>query len=514
MRARCFFQPRVAAALFALVLAAGLLLSACGSDTPAAVSTPTVNISAIPRATHASAGELREWPEFGLNPQRSDVSEQSSGITRGDLAHLAHITVALPGTVDSSPIYLDEVSIAGAPHDAIVVTTTYGKTLAVDAGSGKILWTFTPAGYGRWAGSAQITVTSPLADPDREWIYAASPNGLIHKLSLADGSEDTSGSWPVSVTHEALHEKLGAALNIDGPDILAATSGYIGDAPPYQGHLVAIERSSGRLLSVFNTLCANRRELQTPSTCTASDSAILSRGGPIVEPGGQRILIDTGNGPWNGTTNFGDSVIELSFPSLQLRQAFTPTNQEELNNSDTDLGSSAPALLGEGRVAVAGKDGILRVLALTRLDGHPPSGARARVHPLGGEVQRLSIPGGGELFTQPAVWRHGGHTTVFIADEHATGAYVLRGGRLYRAWENSHPGTSPVMVDGLLYVYEPNSGGIYVYRPGSAQAIAKLPGQAGHWNSPIVVDGHIVEPEGNANDHALSGSLTIFTAAP
>ncbi len=266
-------------------------------------------------------------------------------------------------------------------------------------------------------------------------MYAASPNGLIHKLSLADGSEDREGSWPVRVTLEPIHEKLGAALNIDGPDIVAATSGYLGDAPPYQGHVVLISRASGRLLSVFNTLCANRRELQVPSTCPASDSAILSRGGPVVEPGGGRILIDTGNGPWNGTTDFGDSVLELTFPGLSLRQSFTPTDQEELNTSDTDLGSSAPALLGEDRVVLAGKDGIMRVLVLSRLDGHPPSGARARLHPLGGEVQRLSIPGGGELFTAPAVWRRDGRTTVFVADEHATAAYVLRGGRLYRAWE-------------------------------------------------------------------------------
>jgi hypothetical protein len=235
-------------------------------------------------------------------------------------------------------------------------------------------------------------VSSPIADPDRLFVYAASPDGLIHKLSLADGSEDTSGSWPVSITREALHEKLGAALNTD----------------------------------------------------------------------------------------------------------------------DLDLGSSAPALLGEGRVVLAGKDGIMRVLALSRLDGHPPSGAR--LHPLGGEVQRLSIPGGGELFTAPAVWRRGGRTTTFIADEHATAAYVLRHGRLYQAWQNSTPGTSPVMAGGLLYVYEPDGGGIYVYRPSSPHPIAKLSGEAGHWNSPIVVDGHVVEPEGNANAHELSGRLEIFSA--
>ncbi|MCW3020542.1 MAG: PQQ-binding-like beta-propeller repeat protein [Solirubrobacterales bacterium] len=484
------------------------LLGACGSTTPATV-TPTVSVTAIPTARRSAAAELRDWPEFGLNPQRSDVSELADGITAANVTHLRNVGVSLPGTVDSSPIYLHGVTVAGAVHDVIVVTTTYGKTLAIDADSGRILWTFTPPGYNRWAGTAQITVATPLADPDRLFVYAASPNGLVHKLSLSDGSEDTAGAWPARVTLEPVHEKLGAALNIDGPDVLVATSGYLGDAPPYQGHLVLIDRSSGRLARVFNTLCANRRELQQPSTCSASDSAILSRGGPVVEPGDTRILLDTGNAPWNGTTNFGDSVLELSFPALTLRQSFTPTNQEELNTSDSDLGSSAPVLLGQNRVMVAGKDGVMRLLALSRLDGHPPSGAR--LHPLGGEVQRLSLPGGGQMFTAPAVWQRGGHTTMFLADEHATAAYVLRGGRLYRAWQNDKPGTSPVMAGGLLFVYEPDGGGIYVYRPSSPRPIAKLPGEPGHWNSPIVVDGHVVEPSGNGNDHKLSGALELFS---
>ena len=205
-------------------------------------------------------------------------------------------------------------------------------------------------------------------------------------------------------------------------------------------------------------------------------------------------------------------MLELSFPALTLRQSFTPTNQEELNTTDSDLGSSAPVLLGQSRIMVAGKDGVMRLLALSRLDGHPPSGAR--LHPLGGEVQRLSLPGGGQLFTAPAVWQHGGHTTMFLADEHATAAYVLRGGRLYRAWQNDKAGTSPVMAGGLLFVYEPGGGGIYVYRPTSPSPIAKLGGEPGHWNSPIVVDGHVIEPSGNANDHKLSGALEIFSVTP
>ncbi len=484
-----------------------LLATACGGSA-STTTTATFSPQGGGVGKASGAASLRDWPEFGLNPQRSDATDASPGIASADLAHLRRVRVSLPGTVDSSPIYLHGVSVAGAARDAIVITTTYGKTLALDASSGAVLWTFTPRDYPRLAGTSQITTASPVADPDRRFVYTASPDGEIHKLSLADGSE--TGGWPVAVTRDATHEKLAAALNLDGPDLLVATGGYLGDAPPYQGHLVLIDRASGAIGGVFNTLCASRRALIVPSSCASSDSAILSRGGPIVEPGGRRILIDTGNGPWNGTGDFGDSVLELTFPGLRLRQSFTPVNQQELNDNDTDLGSSAPTLLGQNRIVVAGKDGIMRVLALSRLDGRPPS---ANHRKLGGEVQRLQIPGGGQLFTAPAVWRHSGRTTMFVADEGGTGAYALRYGQLQTLWIDRTPGTSPVFAGGLLYVYDQQAGGIDVYDPRSSSPIARLPGAPGHWNSPIVVDGHIVEPEGDANDHDTSGTLDIFSVA-
>jgi hypothetical protein len=514
MRARAMTQ---AASLACVVIAA------CGGSAPAdsarlaaatpPTSTPTTSSTAIPVAQPAAAHPLLDWLEFGLDPQRSNATESATGITSANVARLRRITVRLPGTVDSSPVYVHGALVGGAARNVAVVTTTYGRTVAIDADSGRILWTFTPPGYERWAGSTQLTTTTPLADPGRAFVYAASPNGLIHKLALTNGAEDREGSWPVSVTRDATHEKLAAALNIAGGELIATTGGYYGDAPPYQGHVVLIDRTSGHVRGVFNTLCSNRTGLLTPSSCPASDSAIWARAGAVIEPGAKRMLIDTGNGPWNGRTNFGDSVLELTLPGLHLRQAYTPTNQAELNSSDTDLGSSAPALLGNGRVVVAGKDGIMRVLDLSRLDGHPPSSPAARSHPLGGEVQRASTPGGGELFTAPAVWRHRGHTTVFVADASGTAAYVTRGGNLYRAWLNANPGTSPVMAGGLVYVYDPSGGGINVYSPGSPRPLATLAGSAGHWNSPVVVDGHIVEPEGNGNDHSLTGSLELFSVA-
>lgn len=485
------------------------LLAACGSgsgSSAAGEGAPRADIS----AGSGTAAELTTWPEFGLDPQRSDATEAATGITAANVGHLRDRRITLPGTIDSSPIYVGGATVRGATHDVAVMTSSYGRTFAIDAGSGKRLWTYTPPGYSGWVGSAQITNASPLLDPSprHRYVYAASPDGVVHKLSLASGKEVHAGAWPVTVTRDPTKEKMAAALNVDGPYVIAATGGYIGDAPVYQGHVVLIDRGSGKIRAVFNTLCANRHTVIVPTSCPQSDSAILSRGGAVVEPGGKRLLVDTGNGTWDGSRYFGDSVLELTVPGLHLRQSYTPRNQAELNSGDLDLGSSAPALLGEGRVLVAGKDGVMRVLDLARLDGSAPGG-KAR---LGGEVQTLQTPGDTELFTAPAVLRHGKQTTVFVADFSATAAYALRGGRLHQLWENDTPGTSPILAGGLLYVYEPSAGGIEVYQPASSKPIAKLPGEPGHWNSPIVVDGHVIEPEGDANDHSGTGTVDILSA--
>ena len=488
-----------------VLAAAATCIAACGSSRAVPVPTPTAPAGSIQPA-RTSAAQLVDWREFGLDPQRSDTTALATGITAANVGGLHRRRVSLPGTVDSSPIYLHAASVHGARHETIFVTTTYGRTLAIDAQTGATLWTFTPPGYRSWEGSSQITTTSPLADPDAPFVYAASPNGLIHKLAVANGREQP--GWPVRVTLDPMREKLAAALNVDGSELIATTGGYFGDAPPYQGHVVLIDRATGRIARVFNTLCSARHHLIQPPSCPASDSAILSRAGAVVEPGGGRLLISTGNGPYDGREDFGDSVLELTFPGLGLRQSFTPTDQAHLNATDSDLGSSAPALLGSQRVLIAGKDGVLRVLALGALDGHPSGSAAAARRPLGGEVQRLSVPGGGELFTAPAVWRG---TTVFIADGDGTAAYVLRHGQLLRVWQNSAAGTSPILAGGLLYVYDPSEGGIRVYEPATGRAIAKLPGSPGHWNSPIVVDGHVVEAEGDANGHLGSGTIEIFS---
>jgi hypothetical protein len=98
---------------------------------------------------------------------------------------------------------------------------------------------------------------------------------------------------------------------------------------------------------------------------------------------------------------------------------------------------------------------------------------------------------------------------LFVENDYGTWAYVLRRGRLRVAWRRGDAGTSPVLAGGLLYVYNP-SGGLNVLRPATGSLVARLPAGVGHWNSPIVTDGRIALPEGDANDHNTSGTLDIF----
>lgn len=401
--------------------------------------------------------------------------------------------VRLPGTVDSTPIYLHGVTVAGKRRDVFFMTTTYGKTLAVDAASGKLLWSYTPPGYASWAGSYRVANMPPAADPSRRYVYAGAPDGKIRKLAVANGH----AVWATAVTKLPEREKLAAGLNVDRGHVIAATDGYVGDQPPYQGHVAVLDAASGRIVSVWNSLCSDRHALIDPASCPESGSAVWARSGVVVEPGSHRLLFATSNGRFDGGTYWGDSVVELTPDATALTRHWTPADYQRLDDSDLDLGSTGPALLPGGFLVQGGKDGKLRLLRLSRL-----AGANART---GGEVQTVPAPGGTDLFSEPFV--RGG--LVFVADAAGTDAWRFRGGRLRKAWGNGTAGTSPLAAGGLLYVYDPN-GGLAVYAPATGKLVARLEAGAGHWQSPVVADGRIALGEGNANDHAESGILDIW----
>jgi outer membrane protein assembly factor BamB len=487
----------------ATVLGCAVALVACGGGHAVGASTrsvPAPTSATTKASTKATAATFPDgdWNQFNFNAQRTGVGPAATGITAQNFARLHARVIKLDGIVDSSVIQLHAIKVDGRSRDVLIMTTTYGRTIALDARSGKKLWEFVPSDIGSYEGSAQITTATPTADPDRQYVYATSPDGIVHKLSVTNGHQ----VWGRGITFDPTHEKLASPPTISGSEVIVVTDGYIGDAPPYQGHVVTISRATGRIIHVWNSLCSDQHTLIQPSTCPASDSAMFGRSGAVLEPGSGRILVATGNGPFNGHTNWGDSVLELAPDASHLLHNWTPTNEAELNANDIDLGSTFPALLpnrgGPPLAVQGGKDGILKLLNLDRLDGiSGPAGPR-----LGGQLQELPDPGSTDMFTTTAVWVHRGRTYAFVATSSGTADYALHSGkhpRLSVKWSNGNGGTSPVLAGGLLYVF--NTGGrLDVYVPGTGHLVGSLATGTGHWNSPIVVGGRIILPVGDAND--------------
>jgi len=492
-RGRLLQPPGVSVAallVFGLALIAGCGESATG-NAPAAASQPPARVAArVPNF---------DWPLLGLNPQRTDATSQAIGITAQTVRRLHRRVVTLPGTVDSSPIYLHDVTVLGARRDVFIMTTTYGKTLAVDAASGRILWVFTPATYHSYVGSYRFTTSTPAADPDRLYVYAAAPDGHIYRLRIADGREASGSGWPAAITRYPVREKITGAINVVGSHVIVATGGYYGDTPPYQGHVVVIDRASGSLLGVFNTLCSNvHRLLYPPTDCPEYHGSVWARDAVRVLANGD-LLIATGRGHADDHTYFGNSVLELTADATQLVRYWTPPDANRRDAEDIDVGSTGPVPTGRGTVLQSGKDGKLHVVIL----GNP-----------GREIQTLEAPGGSEMIAgYPAIWTRGGQTTIYLAtDSGGTAAYnVVPNGEIRKVWENSNPGTSPILAGGLLYVYDP-AGGLDVYEPSSGKLITQLPAGRGHWNAPVIVGGRIALPQGNANDHTTSGILNLYVA--
>jgi outer membrane protein assembly factor BamB len=454
----------------------------------------------------AAAAADASWPRFGVDPAGTSAFPGPTGIARADLPGLKAQQIAVPGIVDSSPLYLSAAEVAGETRAVFVVATQYGRALALDAASGAVLWRFAPAGIKKLDGGPSITTASPVADPEARFVYVAAPDGKLRKLAVADGTEVRTGHWPVTVTRQPHDDKISASLNLAGDYVIAMTAAFR-DQPPWQGHLMTIDRRSGKTVGVFNVICTDTQRVLKPGECGHNGGGIWGRGGVAVVPGNHRLVLATGNAAWNGRTAWGDSLLLLSPDARRVLGDWTPANYRSLEKADLDLGSGSPALLRYRHrwLAIHGaKDGIVRLFDVDRLrtgdqPGHSP-----------GLLAHKNPPGTAGFFSAPAVWQS--KHMVFMANRDGTSAYAVQGDgpKLVRVWQRSTGGTSPVLAGGVLYVYEFVDGALNALDPATGTPLATLPAAHGHWQSPVVAGGRIALGVGDARGRATAGKLLLY----
>lgn len=490
-----------AARMLLPVVLLALALAGCGPGS-GTTRAPTATPTPTPAAT-APADSATDWPTWGFDPARSEHNGRETVLARGNVAGLHRLwTARLPGVADGEPILLHNLTLPDGTHrDLLYLTTRSGTLVALDAANGAVLWTAATSG-------PRYTTSSPVADPSREYVYSYGLDGKLHKYAATTGREVTSAPWPVTITTMPESEKESSSLNAANGYVYVTTAGYPGDAPPYQGHVVAINLESGAV-NVFNSLCANVTHVLAPGECSADQTGLWTRAGVTVDPVTGNLFTTTGNGPFDARQNWGNTVLELAPGAARLLDTYTPSNEVALSDSDTDLGSSAPALLprlgGTSTPLLAvqvGKDGILRLLNRENLSGQGGPGH------LGGSLQTIQAPGGCAVLTQPAVWSDPtGQVWLLVSNGCGMAGYqvtVSNGTpRLRQAWSIGQGATSPVVANGVLYAA--SSGAVVALDPTSGQQLwssaeSSAGGSIGqiHWESPIVVNGRVYcADEGN-----------------
>ncbi|HKV86058.1 MAG TPA: PQQ-binding-like beta-propeller repeat protein [Ktedonobacterales bacterium] len=503
-------QPRYAA--LALLVLLVFLLSACGGGGgpvrhARAQTTPVWSGTPVATPAPPAAGD---WPAFGYDAARSGVNLTETAITPSSVAGLRQLwRVSLPGVADSAPILLHALTLPnGTTRDLLYVTTRDGRLLAVDAATGAILWSRQPTG-------PKITHSSPVADPTRQFVYAYGLDGALHKYRATTGDEVSGNGWPARVTLMTGTEKESGALNAANGRVYVVTSGYIGDAPPYQGHVVTVDEAAGST-TVYNSLCSNIMHLLVSVDCSSEQSGIWARAGSVVDPVTGDVFVTTGNGPYTGDSgghDWGDSVLELTPDGSRLLDSYTPDDYQQLDQSDADLGSVAPALLPTiphsatpYLLVQEGKDGKLRLLNRQNLSGAGGPGYT------GGERQIISLECG--VFHQPAVWTDmAGEVWVIVptvcglrAFRAATDAHGET--KLVAAWKTDGTTTSPVLAGGVLYTLTSNAALALDPRTGKTLWTSARPAVGGtignvHWESPIVAGGRLYCSDENGDLYAF-----------
>jgi hypothetical protein len=311
------------------------------------------------------------------------------------------------GSVFAQPLYVPGVSIKGATHNVLIVATEADSVYAFDAdsntGANAIpLWKASLVDAGHGAGSMEAPLNSsttigcadvqpligitatPVIDPNSNTIYveAKSTNGSsyfhrLHAIALATGAEESpgpalitatvtgsgDGSNPMTgkLTFDALHQQARPGLLLLNGAIYIAFASHC-DFGPYHGWLFAYDTA---------TLTQKSLLITTPN---GGLGGFWMSGSGIAADAAGNIYIASGNGDFD-TTNvpareLGDTLMKLGTTNdnLTLLDYFTPFNQLNLDNNDTDLGSGGVLLLPDQPGAhphilvAAGKEGTIYVV--------------------------------------------------------------------------------------------------------------------------------------------------------
>ncbi len=484
-------------------------------DAPAGSSGPVADGPSVPApptpAPTAPAGKY-DWLQFGFSPDKManlDFARVETTVSKANVAGLKQLfQVALPDAPDGAPVALSGVQTPMGTHDLVYVVGQHGLLTAFDGLTGAVVWRvgFTSTGYSN---------SAPAIDPDRRFIYVNTADGFIHKLTVGEGTEIKSDGWPIPNGGGKPAGQLTVGTDKDGNRFLYATNNGHGHVTT-----VNLETGSKHLFNLACSHMPDviaPPGCDTGANPWARSVVFV----PELQKAFVGTGTNDGSGQWVAGKIWRTSWVALppdghttmmdggGFPL----DSYTPADWSAVvrGDRDTAVGGLIPLPAGYSskfaHLAVQpGKDGNVRLLNIADLSGQGGPGHT------GGELGRIGL-GLGLLRSWGAVWVSPEKVAwVFIGGSRGLGSLTVDldadgTPKLTARWTKANGWTTaPFVANGILYATN-NAGERTVNStPHLIQAIDPPSGELlwsamvgeHHWSSPIMVNGILYLADGSS----------------
>jgi hypothetical protein len=327
----------------------------------------------------------------GLNNQETILTP--ANVQSGKFGKL--FSYLLDGYLYAQPLYVSNLATNGSRHNVVFAATEYDSAYAFDAdnpGNGTPLWKTsllqpgeTPQQIGNplpWVG----VTSTPVIDVNSQTMYVVSAqrgsgSGFfrLHALDITTGAERAGSPVVVSASVKGSNsDSANGILSLSSTCLqrtgLLLNQGtlYFGFSACHSGWTLAYNAATLRQTGALNM----SPNADGYGTYGGAGGVWMGGGGPVGDSNGF-AYVTTGNGPYDGSTAWGDSILKLD-SQLNIVDHFTPYDFNMLQCKDLDLsGGGAMLIPGTGQLLAGGKGGKMYLVNTNNLGGEQPNDAGA-----------------------------------------------------------------------------------------------------------------------------------------
>ena len=349
-----------------------LVVTACTQRENAGKSTKPADVNES-RIIHADQ-EPGNWLSYGrtYNEQRFSPLKQINDQNVSKLGLAWYYDLDTHRGQEATPIVVDGV---------MYFTTAWSKVIALDAATGKLLWSYDPRVPGTWAVNACCDVVNRGVAAWNGKLFLGTLDGRLIGLNAATGSP----VWEtLTIDRNFRYTITGAPRVVKGKVIIGNGGGEFG----VRGYVSAYDAETGKLVWRFYTVPGDPSQpvesaiLGKAAATWSGEWWKLGGGGTVwnaiaYDPELDLLYIGTGNGtPWSEkfrSPNGGDNLLTCSIVALrpETGEYVWHYQQDPADawdfDSDEDLILADLAIDGQSRKVImqAPKNGMFYVLDRT-----------------------------------------------------------------------------------------------------------------------------------------------------